>query len=279
MRDHHEQGAGHAGDIEGGDAEQDEAHMADRGERDDGLEIGLAEGEERAVQDVHERDDEQCGQEPAQAQRQRVGDPQQPVGPHLEQHAGEHDAHGGRRLDVGQRKPTVEGEGGDLHREADEEREERPDLEGPGPAHAGLLERGHVERAGLSGQVDRKDAQQHEDRAGEGVEEERHRGTLLARAAPHADEEEHRDQCDLPEHVEQEPVARYEHAEDRELQHEHPRVVALGFRGDALGGDQRHDRQQRREQNQGETEAIDAEAVGHLELGDPHHLLGELLLC
>ena len=53
-------------------------------------------------------------------------------------------------------------------------------------------------------------AEQHEDAAGQRVEEELDGRVLVARAAPDADEEVHRQEHDLPEHVEEEEVERDE---------------------------------------------------------------------
>ena len=48
--------------------------------------------------------------------------------------------------------------------------------------------------------------QQH--RAGQGIQEELHRGIDPPRPAPHADQQEHRDQHRFPEHKEQDEIQR-----------------------------------------------------------------------
>ena len=60
--------------------------------------------------------------------------------------------------------------------------------------------------------VERDDREQHEHGAGQRVEEELDGRVLLARPAPDADEEVHRQEHHLPEHVEEEEVEREEDA-------------------------------------------------------------------
>ena len=155
-----------------------------------------------------------------------VVEAQDAVDAHLQQHAGQDDRDGRGRLDVRVGQPGVEREHRDLDGEADEEPDEDDLGEGeaedggrPGEdAGLGLL--GHLEdvegvqvRHAAVGQHGRKavvvegdDGQQHQHRAGQGVEEELDGRVLLARAAPDADEEVHRQEHDLPEHVEEEHV-------------------------------------------------------------------------
>ena len=59
----------------------------------------------------------------------RQVEPQEPVGAHLQQHAGKDDAARGGGLDVRVRQPGVEREHRDLYGERQEEREEHPVLE------------------------------------------------------------------------------------------------------------------------------------------------------
>src|SRR5258707_1150587 len=61
-------------------------------------------------------------------------------------------------------------------------------------------------------EVQREDAEQHQDRAGQRVQEKLDRRIELPRPAPNADDEVHRHQHQLPEHVEQEEVEREEYA-------------------------------------------------------------------
>jgi hypothetical protein len=68
---------------------------------------------------------------------------------------------------------------------------------------------------------DDQDRDQHEQRAGHGEDEELHRGVDPALSAPDADQEIHRDQHRLPEHVEQEEIERREGAEHAGLEQAH----------------------------------------------------------
>ena len=132
--------------------------------------------------------------------QQRQREAQEAVGAHLQQNAGQDHGAGGRRLHVRVGQPGVEGEHRHFDGEADEERPEHPllhvqrqvelhqlgDFEGVDAELVVVLE------------VQRQDAEQHQDRAGQRVEEELDGGVQLARAAPHADDEVHRHQHQLP---------------------------------------------------------------------------------
>ena len=68
---------------------------------------------------------------------------------------------------------------------------------------------------------------QHEQRADERVEEELEARIDAALAAPHADDEEHRNEAAFEEDVEQDEVQRAEHADHQRLQHEEADHVFL----------------------------------------------------
>ncbi len=94
---------------------------------------------------------------------------------------------------------------------------------------------------------------QHEQAADQRVQEELHRRVLPARAAVGADQEVHRHQHDLEEHVEQEHVRSGEHPDHRELQGQQQREVGRyrapgGVRVVPRGQD--HQRDQHRDQRQ-----------------------------
>ena len=150
-----------------------------------------------------------------------------------------------RRLDVRVGQPGMERKHRHLHREREEEGAEEP--------HAGLRSephlrhdrvvgevRNHLHRAvdhhrgaihqvwlpGGEPQVD--DGDEHQQRAEHRVDEELEARVDAALAAPDADDEIHRDEHDLPHHVEQEEIARQEDAEHSRGQHEEQRVVGGG---------------------------------------------------
>jgi len=62
------------------------------------------------------------------------------------------------------------------------------------------------------------DRQQHQDRAGHGVQEELDRGVHPPLAAPDSDQEIHRHEGEFPEDVEQEQIHRQEHPDQAGLQ-------------------------------------------------------------
>ena len=83
-----------------------------------------------------------------------------------------------------------------------------------------------------AGRAGRDDVQadhagQHEQAAGQAVQQELHRGVGPALAAVATDQEVDRDQRRLEQHVEQEHVGRREHADRETLQHQHPGEVRV----------------------------------------------------
>jgi hypothetical protein len=78
-------------------------------------------------------------------------------------------------------------------------------------------------------EVDRQERHQHEDRAEQGVEEELDAGVVAARATPHPDHEEHRDQGQLEEDEEQDQIEGDEGAGHPGLQQQHQAEERLGL--------------------------------------------------
>ena len=78
------------------------------------------------------------------------------------------------------------------------------------------------------------DRDQHQHAAGHRVEDELHRGVDALVVAPDADQEIHRDEDEVPEHVEQEDVERAEDAEHRRLEQQHEDREFLDLLLDAL---------------------------------------------
>ena len=263
--------------------EHHEAEVADRGVRDQLLHVLLHERHEPGVHDRDDRERRHPGhrvERRLRQERQREAD--EAVGAHLQQHAGQdHRARGGR-LDVGVGQPGVEREHRDLDREAQEEGQEHPELQVGRDLHAqpgGVVEAAGRRELGqrLGAEVEREDAEQHHHRAHERVEEELDRGVEPPRAAPDPDQEVHRDQHHLPEHVEQEHVERAEDTEHPGLEQEQEHVVAAHALADGRPRGQDRDRaEQRREQDQERRDPVDAEQVLDADRGDPGRSLDEL---
>ena len=115
---------------------------------------------------------------------------------------------------------------------------------------------------GVVMEVQEQDAEQHQHRTSQRVEEELDGGVELARAAPDADQQVHRDQHRFPEHEEQEEIERHEDAQHAGLQNQKPDVVFLHALLDR--GPRREDRdpsQQRGQHDQQERDAVDAEVI------------------
>jgi hypothetical protein len=196
----------------------------------------------------------------------------------------EHGAPGGR-LRRGVRQPGVQRPQRGLDGEGDEEAEEeqplqrlvdaelpgQPDqVEGAGPAelHPAL----HV-------QPDQPG--QHEQPAGQAVEQELHRGVGALRAAVAADDEVHRDQHRLEQHVEQEDVGGEEDPEHEALEHQHQGKVGLSAApalvGVVPGGEQADRGEHGGQRDQRQRDAGEPERQGDAELRDPRVGLRQLV--
>ena len=126
-------------------------------------------------------------------------------------------------------------------------------------------------------EVERQDAQQHQHRSGQRIEEELDGRVQLSRAAPDADDEVHRHQHQFPEDVEQEEIERNEHADHARLQQQEHGVVFLDAVLDRRPGTEHgHEAHQRGEHHQQQADAVDAEVVMGAERGDPVGALLEL---
>ena len=202
----------------------------------------------------------------------RQREAQEAVAAHLQQDRGQDHRARGRRLDMGVRQPGVDRPHRHLHRKGGKERQPRPGLQGA--RHRGVHQGRNIGGAGIP--VQRHDRQQHQDRAEQRVEEELEGGIDPARAAPHPDDQEHRDQAALEEQIEQHEIERAEGADHQRFQQQerhhvfaHPHRHRFPARQDAerhQGGGQDHERQRN---------AVDAHVIGDA-AGEPRRLLDEL---
>jgi hypothetical protein len=145
------------------------------------------------------------------------------------------DGTGSRRLHVSVGQPGVEGEHRNLDGEGEEKSEEQERSDGRSVGRVGVnfrrsfVEGRDAERINASQvlvmEVKKQNAEQHQHRASQCVEEELDRRVEFARAAPDADQEVHRDQHGFPENEEEEEIERHEDAEHAGLQNQEPDVV------------------------------------------------------
>ena len=205
---------------ERGDAEHHEAEVRDRRVGDELLEVGLHERDERPVDDPdHGEDADRRRELHRRVREERDGDPQEAVAAHLQQDAGQDHRARRRGLDVRVGEPRVEREHRHLDGERERAGEEEPHLERRGDrGRDELRDRERVEPGRL---VEDEERDQHQHAARERVEEELHGGVDAPLVAPDPDEEVHRDEHRLPEHVEEEEVER-----DEDADHALPRAGA-----------------------------------------------------
>ena len=204
--------------------------------------------------------------------RQREAD--EPVRAHLQEHGRQDDRAGRRRVGVRIGQPRVEREHRHLDGEPEEEREEHPPLQVE--RHVQLLELRDVERVhardAVVVEVERQNAEQHDDAADEGVQEELDRRVQPAVAAPDADEEVHRHEHHFPEQEEQQEVEADERAHHAGLQDEQEDVVLLQALGNRRPRRQDGDgAEERRQQHEQRAEAVDAEEVLRADRRNPRH--------
>jgi hypothetical protein len=123
---------------------------------------------------------------------------------------------------------------------------------------------------GVRAVVERDQAQQHEDRAGQGVEEELDRRVLLARPAPDADQEVHGEEHDLPEDVEEEEVHGDEDAVHARVEEQVHGPVAAHVLFNRKAGEPGHEGHDARQNHHPERDLVDAGEVFDVERADPN---------
>jgi len=224
--EHDEHGALHArgvvGHGDGGeDAGGDEAHVADARIGDELLEVLLHERDRGPVEDGdHGQARDQRHEVDGRVGEERQAEAQHAVGAHLQQHAGQDHRPCRRRLDVGVGQPRVQWEHRHLDGEGQEEGEEGPELQvvRVDDIAQGADVEGQPRALVVDVPHDGDDGDEHEQAAHEGEQHELDRRVDLPRPAPDADDEVHRDEHGLPEHVEQDEVGGAEHARHARLQ-------------------------------------------------------------
>ena len=275
MRDHLHQAALDAVGVEDEEAERHQAHVRDRRVGDQALHVGLR---ERHEADVDHRDHRQRDHQPGEVAR-RVGHDRQreaheAVGAELQQDRRQHHRAGGRRLGMRVGQPGMHRPHRHLDREREQEAEKQQELRAERQRQLVPVEDREA-AARLAVQVEQ--GHQHQQRAHQRVQEELHRGVDAVRAAPHADDDEHRDQRALEEHVEQHRVEGLEHAvqhagedQERGVVLRHP-VVDL-----RPAGDHHQHGDEAVQQHEQHRDAVDAEVVVDTEALDPGKVLHEL---
>ena len=135
----------------------------------------------------------------------------------------------------------------------------------------------HRDVGGAGLPIDRHDGEQHQQRARERVEEELEARIDAALAAPHPDDQEHRDQAALEEEIEKNQVERGEDAEHQRLEHEEGDHVFLDALGDRIPARQDAERHQEGgEQHEREGNAVHAHVKA--DRSEPRPELDELEL-
>ncbi len=293
------------------DAHDDEAEVRDGREGDQPLDVLLTDRQQRPVDDPDQRQhQDRRGEGPGGVREQVEAVAQHREGADLVDHRRDQHRHARGGLAHGVRQPGVQRPERGLHREGEHEAEEQRVLgdrrevqlaAGQRPGDGRQVEGAVAAGADalLGGDHVEPDHRGQHDQSAEQVVEQELDGRVgallgvlaLGAVAEAADEEVHRDEHGLEEHVEQEDVGGLEgehhHRLDRQDQGEEAlgpaaALEGAGVVGDRVGvvpGGQHHEgHQDRGEQDQHHRDAVDAQAVADAEVGDPRVRLGELVV-
>ena len=126
-----------------------------------------------------------------------------------------------------------------------------------------------LEQAGVAGEVEHQQGDQHEHAAHEREEEELDRRVFPPRPAPDADEKVHRQEHHFPEDVEEEEVQRHEDAQHARLQEEEEDAIGADVFLDRPTGPHRQHAEERSEHDQRQADAVQAEMVVDVEGRNP----------
>ena len=122
-----------------------------------------------------------------------------------------------------------------------------------------------------------QDRHQHQQAADHGVQQKFEGRINAARPAPDADQEIHRDQHDLPEHVEQEQVNGHEGAQHAGLQEQEKELILLDPVPHITPAGQQHQRGQKAgQQHQKQADAVHPDVVLDAEILNPGVALDKL---
>ncbi len=255
-------------------AQRDETHVRDRRVRDQFFHVALHQRDEADVDHRDQRQDDHHGREEmARVRHDGQRESQETVGTQLQHDGGQHHRAACRRFHVGVRQPGVNRPHRHLDREGQEEGNEYQHLRHE--TERQLVPGHQIEGVRLVVQIQQHD--QHQERAGQRVEEELEGRVDPVRTAPHADDEVHRNQRRFEENKEQHGVDRAEHAHHQAGQHEKGgQILGHAHRDDFPGRDHHDDRGQCGQDHQPQRNAVDTEVVGDIEALDPVRLLHEL---
>ena len=262
----------------GVDSNQHEAHMGDGGVSDQTLNIVLAEGHPRAVENTDDakphRDRRKFGGS-VREQRQRKA--QQAVGRGFQQDPREVNGTRGRRLRVRIRQPAVQRNHRHFYRESDKEAQHQQVFHA---VRHRRLQQLFIVEGPYAGSVEvhkrqRQDGYQHHQTARLGINEELGcrrdtRFTVGSLMAPQRDQEVHRHQHHFPEEEEQEHVDGKEHA-DHAAQDPHQVQVeeALVFFDFSPGAEYRQNAEQAGQHYHQQRQAVNRQVDRNAETRDP----------
>ena len=256
--------------------QHDVAHVAERGIGDELFVLRLAQCQHRAVDDAGRGQQHDVGRGPGgHVGAQRHGQLDEAEGAHLGHHTGQQRGARGRGLAVGQRQPGMEGEDRALDEAGQKDGRKHEKLRARAQVQA--VERGEVEGPvarllqPLHAQHD--DGSQEQHAAGHGVEEEGDGRAFALGPAEDQDQQHHGHQRGFPQDEQHQQVLRQEGAQQPGLQRQQQAQVEAAFAFARVPGAKQHGgKQQCRQQQQVDVEAVDREMQADAERGHPGHI-------
>ena len=275
MGDHDQQPPLESVQIEGEYTDYHEPHVCYGGVRHQLFRVGLNGRHPRRVDDTDNTQGEHECYDPrilSRIREKRQQESHEPVGPHLEQDRRQHHGPRGRRLYVRVRQPGMEREDGDLDCERQREGPKQPHLltrcqRNLEQVHEG---EGRDTEQCLAPGIHVQNPHQHQEGSDRGVEEELYRCIDSTLSSPYSDDEIHRNQRQLEEHVEQKQIHGREHSNDPDLEKKHERVERLLSLLDVVERPQDGERGREGAQHDHEqADPVQAECVIHTPRFDP----------
>ena len=206
--------------------------------------------------------------------RDRQRKAQETVGAELEHDGSQHGRTARRRLHVHVGQPGMDRPHRHLHGKGGEESKEQQCLRRTAERH--FVPQRQIETATGLG-VEKDQGNQHQQRAQQRVEEELESRVNLVRTAPDTDDQVHRNQRGLKEHVEQHAVECAEDTDHQAAENQESAHVLVHALGDDLpAGNHDHHIDEGCQQHEPERNAVNAQVIIDIEAGNPGCLFDKL---
>ena len=275
MRQHLVHGALNTSRGHGQNAQHHETQVRDRRVRNELLDVILGVSHERTVDDAdHGQPRDKRRRIIGRQWEERHGEAKESVGTEFQQNRGQNDRAARRCLHVRVRQPRVQWKERHLNKEGEREGCEAKQLRLAREHQArpsGVVERPLTGEA-MHDRGDDHDGGEHQQRAYQRENHELDGSIHAALAAPDANDEVHRHQHQLPEHVEREHVEREKRPDHAGFQHQHgghEAAIPVAHEAGGLRRQQGHQDHQGRQKRQPQRDPVDSQVKTNAERGHP----------